>query len=74
MGIILSRDAIHHGMIEDWPVSSHDICKETTVWSKSQGDFKGKDTRRTPKEMKMEHVGLSVRIELVLHAPCLSKG
>ena len=42
MGLILSRDAydkIHHDMIEDCPVSTYDLCKETAIWKKSLGDL-----------------------------------
>jgi len=69
-GLMSSRDAfdmVHHGMVEDCPVSTHDLYRESAIWGKSLGDLKGKETRRTPEEVKVEHVALGVRAELVLH-------
>ena len=56
MSLMPSRDAfnmVHHGIIEDYPVSARDL--------------KGKETRRSPEEVKLEHVALGLRTELVLH-------
>ena len=39
---------IHHGMVEDCPVSTHDLYLETVIWNKSLGDLKEKETRRSP--------------------------
>ena len=50
-----------------WPSSSHDLYRETTIRDKSFGDLKSKETRRSPKEVKVEHVERRVRTELVLH-------
>ena len=69
-GLMSSRDAyvmIHHGMIEDCPVSTHDIFRETAIWNKLLGNLKGKETRRSPEEIKVEHVSLGVHTELMLH-------
>ena len=70
MRLMSSRDAfdmVHHGMIEDCLISTHDLYRETTVWNKSLDDLKGKEIRRSPEEIKVEHVALGVRTELVLH-------
>ena len=41
--------------------------KETARWNKSLGDLKGKVIKRSSEEIKVEHVSLGVRTELVLH-------
>ncbi len=71
MGLMSSRDAfdmVHQRMIEDCPVSTHDLYRETAIWSKLLVDLKGKETRRSSEEVKVEHVALGMRTELVLHA------
>ena len=69
MGLMSSRDAIdmnHHDVIEDCPVSTRDLYRETAIRTKSLDDLKGKETRRLPEEVKGGHVALGVRTELVL--------
>ena len=54
MGLVFSRcayDMINDGMIEDCPVSTHDLYGETAIWNKTLGDLKGKKTRRSPEEI-----------------------
>ena len=50
MGLMSSKDAldmVHHGMIEDCPVNTHDLNRETAIWNKSLSDLKSKETRRS---------------------------
>ena len=54
-------------MIKGCPVSTHYLYRETVIWNKSLGDLKVKETRRSPEEIKVEHVSLGFRTELVLH-------
>ena len=51
---------VRHGMIEECPVSTHDLYRETAIWIKSLGDLKGKEIRRSPEEVKVQHVALGV--------------
>ena len=71
MDLMSSRDAfdmVHHGMIEDCPVSTHDLYRKTAIlWNKSLGDLKDKESRRQPEEIKVEHVALGGRTKLMLH-------
>ena len=60
-------DMIHHGMIEDCSVSTHDLFRETDLWSMSLGDLKGKETGRSSEEIKVAHVALGLRVVLVLN-------
>ena len=46
--------------------STHDLYRETVTRNKSSGDLKGKETRRLPLEITVEHVSLGIRIELLL--------
>ena len=54
----LEAKETHNGMIEDCPMSTHDIHRETAIWNKLLGGLKGKETRRSPEEIKVEHVVL----------------
>ena len=45
-------------------MSSHDF---TAIWFESLGDLKGKDTRRSPEEIMVEHVSLGLSTESMLH-------
>ena len=56
MDLMSSRDAydtINHEMIEDCPVSTHELYRETVIWIKSLGDLKVKATRRSLEEIKV---------------------
>ena len=67
MSSTVAYDMIHRGIIELYPVSIHDLYRETAILSKALGDRKEKETRRSPDEIKVEHVSLDLRTELVLH-------
>ena len=40
----------------------------TAIRNKSSGDLKGKETKRSPEEVRLEHVAPGVRTEMVLLA------
>ena len=70
MGLMSSRIAInmvHHCPIKDCPVSTRDLYREAAIRNKSPGDLKGKESRRSPEEVKVGHVMLDLRTESVLH-------
>ena len=70
MGLMSSRDAydmIHNGMVQECPITTHDVYRESATWTRSLGDLKGKEVRQTPDEVKVEYTTLGARMELVLH-------